>query len=81
LIVPEACAIRVGGVEHAWQEGQCVTFDDTFEHEAWNRSGRTRVVLIVDNWNPHLTPVEREATRRLIEAIGDFNRECGVPGP
>lgn len=81
LIVPESCAIRVGGVEHAWKEGQCVTFDDTFEHEAWNRSGQTRVVLIIDCWNPYLTAVEREAVKRLIEAIGDFNRECGVPGP
>jgi aspartate beta-hydroxylase len=40
LIVPRDCAIRVGGEEHAWREGRCVAFDDTFEHEAWNRSGR-----------------------------------------
>jgi aspartate beta-hydroxylase len=78
LIVPEACAISVGGEEHAWQEGRCVTFDDTFEHEAWNRSEQTRVVLIIDNWNPHLSAVEREAVTNLVEAIGDFNRECGV---
>jgi len=25
-----------------------VVFDDTYEHEAWNRSGETRVVLIFD---------------------------------
>jgi aspartate beta-hydroxylase len=78
LIVPEACALRVGGEEHAWQEGRCVTFDDTFEHEAWNRSEQTRVVLIIDHWNPHLTAVERDAVAKLVEAIGDFNRECGV---
>ena len=78
LIVPGDCAIRVGGEEHAWQEGRCVTFDDTFEHEAWNRSAQTRVVLILDIWNPHLTAVEREAVRLLVEAIGDFNRECGI---
>jgi len=80
LIVPEACAIRVGGEEHAWAEGRCISFDDTFEHEAWNRSDQTRVVLILDGWNPHLTLVEREAVTRLIEVIGDFNRECGVRG-
>ena len=78
LIVPEDCAIRVGGEEHVWQEGRCVTFDDTFEHEAWNRSEQTRVVLILDMWNPHLTAVERDAVARLVEAIGDFNRECGI---
>jgi aspartate beta-hydroxylase len=79
LIVPEQCAIRVGGEEHAWQEGRCITFDDTFEHEAWNRSESTRVVLIVDCWNPHLSEVEREAVTDLVTAIGEFNRECGIP--
>jgi len=73
LIVPPDCALRVGGETHVWQEGRCVTFDDTFEHEAWNRSDETRVVLILDSWNPDLTEVEREAVTALIEAIGDFN--------
>jgi aspartate beta-hydroxylase len=79
LIVPQNCAIRVGGEEHAWQEGRCVTFDDTFEHEAWNRSDSTRVVLIMDCWNPYLSEVEREAVVELVTAIGEFNRECGIP--
>lgn len=73
LIVPPDCALRVGGETHVWQEGRCVTFDDTFEHEAWNRSGETRAVLILDTWNPDLTEVECLAVRALIEAIGDFN--------
>jgi aspartate beta-hydroxylase len=73
LIVPPDCALRVGGETHVWREGRCVTFDDTFEHEAWNRSGETRVVLIMDSWNPDLTEAEREAVTALIEAIGDFN--------
>jgi aspartate beta-hydroxylase len=81
LIVPDNCALTVGGEEHVWQEGRCVTFDDTFQHEAWNRSEKTRVVLILDGWNPHLTQVERQAVADLVEAIGDFNRECGVSGP
>jgi aspartate beta-hydroxylase len=78
LIVPDNCAINVGGELHAWQEGRCVTFDDTFEHEAWNRSEQTRVVLIMDCWNPYLSQVEREAVVDLVTAIGDFNRECGI---
>jgi aspartate beta-hydroxylase len=59
-----------------------VSFDDTFEHEAWNRSDRTRVVMILDSWNPDLTDVERAAVTDLVEAIGDFNRasEVAVPG-
>ena len=81
LIVPADCALRVGGEVHAWEEGRCVTFDDTFEHEAWNRSGETRVVLILDNWNPDLTEAERAAVAELVGAIGDFNRECELSTP
>ncbi|SEJ57693.1 aspartyl/asparaginyl beta-hydroxylase domain-containing protein [Frateuria terrea] len=79
LVVPPDCALRVGGETHVWEEGRCVTFDDTFEHEAWNHSGQTRVVLIMDSWNPDLTEVERLAVTDLVAAIGDFNRS--VPGP
>jgi aspartate beta-hydroxylase len=70
LAVPEDCALRVGGELHVWQEGRVVVFDDTYEHEAWNRSPRTRVVMIFDIWNPHLTDVERLAVAELIPRMG-----------
>ncbi|RUL70288.1 aspartyl/asparaginyl beta-hydroxylase domain-containing protein [Dyella choica] len=73
LIVPPDCALRVGRETHIWQEGRCVTFDDTFEHEAWNRSEQTRAVLILDSWNPDLSEAECAAVTELIGAIGDFN--------
>lgn len=78
LVVPEDCALVVGGERHAWREGRAVAFDDTYEHEAWNRGARTRVVLILDVWNPHLTPAERDAVAALVAAMGDFNRAAGV---
>jgi aspartate beta-hydroxylase len=81
LIVPEDCAIRVGGVDHIWQEGRCVTFDDTFEHEAWNRSDKLRAVMLMDSWHPDLTEAEREAIALLVGAIGDFNRAANVAPP
>jgi aspartate beta-hydroxylase len=81
LRVPPDCALRVGGETHAWQEGRCVTFDDSFEHEAWNRSDRDRVVLILDSWNPDLSEVERLAVTDLVAAIGDCNRASEVPAP
>ncbi|CAM5339726.1 Aspartyl beta-hydroxylase OS=Rhodanobacter lindaniclasticus OX=75310 GN=B1991_18360 PE=3 SV=1 [Rhodanobacter lindaniclasticus] len=79
LIVPPDCALRVGGETHVWQEGRCVTFDDTFEHEAWNRSERDRAVLIVDSWNPDLSEAEQAAVADLVAAIGDFNNACEPP--
>jgi len=81
LIVPRDCALRVGGEIHEWQEGHCVTFDDTYVHEAWNNSAETRVVLILDSWNPDLSEAERAAVADLVGVIGDFNRASEVPTP
>ena len=47
-------------------------FDDTFRHEAWNHSGQSRVILLMDCWNPHLSAAEQQAIRQLVEAIDEF---------
>lgn len=55
LIVPEPrekIAIRVDGQVCHWEEGRALVFDDAYEHEAWNHSDRTRVVLFVDFVKP-----------------------------
>jgi aspartate beta-hydroxylase len=77
LIVPENCALNVGGELHAWRQGRIVVFDDTYEHEAWNRSSEPRVVLIFDIWNPHLTEAERSAVADIVDAIGSFREAVG----
>jgi len=74
LLIPADCALRVGGELHEWQEGRVVIFDDTYEHEAWNRSAEIRVVLIFDIWNPQLTEVEQAAISLLVAAMGDFRQ-------
>jgi aspartate beta-hydroxylase len=77
LIVPRDCALKVGGELHAWQEGRVVVFDDTYEHEAWNRSDTTRVVMIFDLWNPYLTEAERAAVTDVVVNIGEFRKTTG----
>ncbi|PRH89520.1 aspartyl/asparaginyl beta-hydroxylase [Labrys okinawensis] len=55
LIVPEPnhkLAIRVGEQVCHWREGKVLIFDDAFEHEAWNDTDETRVVLFVDFVKP-----------------------------
>ena len=81
LIVPGDGALRVGGEDHAWQEGRCITFDDTFLHEAWNHSERTRVVVLLDVWNPYMTAIEIDAFSELVLAIRDFNVEARLADP
>ncbi len=78
LVVPSDCALVVGGESRVWEEGTCFSFDDTFEHEAWNRSADTRVVMLLDAWNPYLTDVEKVAVAELIGGIGDFNRSAAL---
>ena len=65
LIVPDNCAIRVGNETHEWAEGELVIFDDTIEHEAWNKSDQDRIILLFDVWRPEIT--ERE--KKLIDLV------------
>ena len=70
LIVPPDCALNlVDAGTHHWREGELVMFDDTYLHEAWNRSDKTRVILLMDCWNPYLTAVERQACAQLIDRV------------
>jgi beta-hydroxylase len=48
LHMPEGCELRVGSETRSLHDGECIVFDDTAEHEAWNRSEAARVVLLVD---------------------------------
>lgn len=45
---PEILALRCGDEIRTWQPGKWLVFDDTLEHEAWNHSDRTRVVMLLD---------------------------------
>jgi aspartate beta-hydroxylase len=72
LIVPPGCALRVGNETRPWREGELVIFDDTMEHEAWNKSAQLRVVLLFDIWRPELTEAERELVARMLESIDRF---------
>jgi ornithine lipid ester-linked acyl 2-hydroxylase len=72
LIVPEdakACRIRVGEDVRHWEEGRSLIFDDTFDHEVWNDTDETRVVLFVDVLRPLPFP-EAALNRLIVKAIG-----------
>jgi hypothetical protein len=71
LIVPPGCVIRVGTEERTWQEGKCLVFDDTYEHEVWNRGTGTRFIMLADVWHPELTPVEREVLGEVLWPPGE----------
>eukprot|EP01050_Picozoa_sp_SAG11_P002368 SAG11_NODE_119_length_15911_cov_7.077599_2_plen_202_part_00 len=58
LLVPAAakCTIRVGSESRSWEEGKCIVFDDSFEHEvSYAENGDStedRIVLLLRFWHP-----------------------------
>jgi ornithine lipid ester-linked acyl 2-hydroxylase len=67
---PRTVAIRVDDEVCHWQEGKVLIFDDAYEHEAWNHSDETRVVLFVDFVKPLRFPAS--FVNRLILNIAAF---------
>lgn len=58
LLVPTQgeCGIRVGDETTSFREGVALMFDDTYEHEVWNNTEETRVVLFLDITRPMKFP-------------------------
>ena len=55
LHIPEdrkSCGIEVRDETYNWTKGKAVIFDDTFEHEAWNRTTDDRVILLLQFKRP-----------------------------
>jgi aspartyl/asparaginyl beta-hydroxylase (cupin superfamily) len=72
LVVPRdaaACRIRVGSDVRHWEEGKSLIFDDTFNHEVWNDTDETRVVLFVDIMRPLPFP-DSAINEAIVKAIG-----------
>jgi aspartate beta-hydroxylase len=82
LVVPEDCGgLAVAREARTWHEGTCLVLDDSFVHEAINRSAQTRVVLIFDLWHPGLPTATRDALAAAIAAYGAFHRSLGLDDP
>lgn len=58
LIVPRDGDVRMRVHDRVvrWAEGETVVFDDTYQHEVWNDTGGTRVVLLIQFERPLRNP-------------------------
>ena len=71
LIVPDQrdqCIMRVGDQICQWEEGRCFVFDDTYDHEVWNKTDQERVVLLIDVDRP-MRLIGRLISRFLIFGV------------
>lgn len=76
LTVPDNCAIRVGTETKSWQEGKCLVFEDTVEHEAWNHGSFTRIVLLLDFKKPNLIQTDDfHNIPQVVKVLQDLNCE------
>ncbi|MEQ1687286.1 MAG: aspartyl/asparaginyl beta-hydroxylase domain-containing protein [Sphingopyxis sp.] len=77
LIVPEGCGLRVGHETREWRYGEMLVFDDSMEHEAWNRGTSERTILLFEIWRPEIPPEDREALTLLFAAIDKVDPSLG----
>jgi beta-hydroxylase len=71
LMVPQQkqqCRIRVDNQTRYWEEGKCMVFDDTFDHEVWNETDERRVVLFLDIERPLSLP-GRLVNKTILQLI------------
>ena len=75
--IPDNCGIRVDGETRCWIRGKTLFFDDSFQHEAWNKSKEVRVVLSLDLYHPELKKVEKFLLNFLLKHFNLTSDEGG----
>lgn len=68
LRVPDGAKFRVGDEWTGWEEGKCLVFDDSFEHEVVHEGNESRVILLMDFWHPDVT----EEQKKSLEPANPF---------
>ncbi|MBZ9850028.1 aspartyl/asparaginyl beta-hydroxylase domain-containing protein [Mesorhizobium sp. CA14] len=71
LVIPKqpdgrpATIMMINHEERRIADGECMLWDDTFEHEVMNNSDQPRVALLLDVWRPQM-PLDMEILSRVI---------------
>ena len=68
---PQRCRIRVGDKWREWEEGKCLFFDDSFEHEVEQYGSAPRAVLLIRFWHPGIPPERWEDEMQKGAAMFD----------
>lgn len=71
LAIPQGdIALRVHDETRSWDPpGGTLVFDDSFEHEAWNRTDEDRLALLVSFLHPDLTEIECGIIREIMPVL------------
>lgn len=52
----EKCWMNLAGKDYYWSDGKALIFDDTYDHEVWNNSDETRIILLIQVLRPMRFP-------------------------
>ncbi|MEO1187859.1 MAG: aspartyl/asparaginyl beta-hydroxylase domain-containing protein [Pseudomonadota bacterium] len=72
IIIPDGCGLRCGNETRHWRSGEMLMFNDSIDHEAWNKSDEARFVLIFFVWRPELSAAERGLIKSLLEGVDSY---------
>jgi aspartate beta-hydroxylase len=65
IVVPAGVQLRVAREVREQPQGRCIVFDDSFEHEVWNRAETVRYNVFMQFWHPSLSDAEVAGIQRL----------------
>jgi len=72
------CFINVDGVNYAWQDGEIVLLDDTYEHYVENNTDQTRTVLFCDIERPLRAGAPSAINKFVIEHLGPLTSRANA---
>jgi beta-hydroxylase len=80
----DECFINVDGVPYSWRDGEAVFFDETYIHEAYNRTDQDRIILFCDVERPMrykwAQAVNRWLAKTIVTAASSPNDEGDQTG-
>lgn len=80
----DECFINVDGVPYSWRDGEAVFFDETYIHEAYNRTDQDRIILFCDVERPMryrwAQAVNRWLAKNIVTAASSPNDEGDQTG-
>lgn len=80
LSCPHGPRLRVGPEWATWEEGRCLLFDDSFEHEVVHDGTEVRIVLLIRFWHPDLPEVRWMPTLEAgMEEFETMQRRRSLP--
>jgi beta-hydroxylase len=82
LVTPNSddCCIWVDGEKYSWRDGEAVLFDETYIHQAVNKTQVQRIILFCDVERPLRTRVARAANRFVARTFVAAAATANEPG-